>query len=42
MEELNRIEHDLNYAKPNPRNPAGPTSIRNAGSEIIGIRNPVP
>lgn len=42
MEELNRIEHDLNYARPNPRNPAGPTSIRNAGSEIMGIKNNVP
>lgn len=39
MEELNRIEHDLNYARPNPRNPAGPTSIRNAGQEIMGIKN---
>ena len=42
MEELNRIEHDLNYSRPNPRNPAGPTSIRNAGSEIMGIKKAPP
>jgi len=43
MEELNRIEHDLNYAKPNPRAAAAPSSsMRNAGYEIMGLKKTVP
>ena len=47
MEELNRIEHDIDYARPKKKPPlpapmpAAPKStVQNAGAEILGLRKP--
>jgi hypothetical protein len=47
MEELNRIEHDIDYARPKKKPPlpapvaAAPSSrVQNAGAEILGLRKP--
>jgi len=46
MEELNRIEHDIDYARPTKKPPlpapvpAAPRTVQNAGAEILGLRKP--
>ena len=44
MEELNRIEHDIDYGRqkkpPVVPKPAAPSSVREAGMEIIGLKRP--
>ena len=37
MEELKRIEHDLDY-KSAPRKSAGPSSIKSAARDVIGLK----
>ena len=42
MEELNRIEHDIDYGKPRkkPPLPAAPSSVQKAGEQIVARKLP--
>ncbi len=40
LDELKRIEYDIDYGK--QKKSAAPSSVRNAGIEIMGIKKPPP
>ena len=39
MEELKRIEHDLDYNYQQKNKPAGPSSMKSAGMGVVGLKN---
>ena len=42
MEELKRIEHDIDHYNYNLKNkPSGPSSIRSAGMGVVGLKNDI-